>query len=380
VGANLKKVQPKGGGDVPLIQIFKAGTHTDMNGETWEFSEQDVRDIARTYSPDLYEAPCVIGHPKTDDPAYGWAKGLLVQGDVLLADVDDVVPEFAEMVNAKMFKKVSAKLYPPGSPGNYTDGWGLCHIGFLGAKPPAVKGLKPAELAGDDEGCVVVEFGEAVDRYVPRLFQRLREFLIEEFGTERADHAIDPWDVSWLTEEAAKDLAKEEQAAAPFAEHNPNKEEPVSEAQKQREADLKAREEKLRQQEAAFAEAQAKSEADAFVDGLIAEGKLTKGMADGVAAFMSKLPDGDDDAVAFAEGDNKETTPREFFKELLTNLGTVAEFGEVSADDGESADGMSAEELAKEAVAFMASERSKGIEITSSAAVAAVRAGNHRRN
>ena len=113
---------------------------------------------------------------------------------------------------------------------------------------------------------------------------------------------------------------------------------------------------------------------------MISDGKLTKGLSDGVAAFMSKLPDEKDDMVAFAEGDKAEkVTPREFFKGLMTNLGTVAEFSEVSADDGEEdTDNMDAQELGDKAAAFMADQKSKGIEITSAQAVKMVKAGKDK--
>jgi hypothetical protein len=375
---NIEIHKRKGGGGVPLIQIFRAGTHTDMNGVERTFTEKDVETIAAFYDPAKHEAPCVIGHPKSDDPAYGWAKGLVAQNGDLFADVDQVDPEFSEMVDKGRFKKISAKFYPPGHPSNYSEeGWGLCHIGFLGAQPPAVKGLKPVQLGEDDGECVVVEFGDTVDRYVPRMFQKLRDFFIEEFGLEEADKAIDQWDVQWLTEGAAADRAADGDLA--FSESdNPNpKENKVS---KEKEAVLKQREDDLAKREAAFAEAEARSEADAFVNALIADGKMTEGLSDGVAASMAKLPDGKDDMVAFAEGDDvKKITPREFFKGLLTNLGTVAEFSEVSADDGEG-DGidMNAQELATEAMAFMESQKAKGIEMTSVQAVEAVKAGKHK--
>jgi len=364
---------------VPLIQIFKAGTHTDMNGRAWTISDDDVVQLAEGYDPAKHEAPCVIGHPKTDDPAYGWVKSLKVDGDILLAEVDDADPKFVEMVRSKKFKKVSAKLYQPGSPANYAEnGWGLCHVGFLGAQPPAVKGLKSVELGEADDDCLIVEFGETVDRIVPRMFQRLRDFFIEEFGLEEADKAIDQWDVQWLTEGAATDRADDGDVAYSEPDKtNPHKEDDVS---KEQEAAFKQREDDLAKREAAFAEAQARTEADAFVAELIADGKMTEGLSVGVAAFMAKLPDGEDDTVAFAEGDDaKEVTPRAFFKGLLTNLGTVAEFSEVSADDGKG-DGeeMNAQELAAEAASFMESQKTKGIEITSVQAVAAVKAGKHK--
>ena len=60
------------------LHIFKPGRQTAMSGVTLEFSESDLEASARAYDPAKHEAPLVIGHPRTDDPAQGWAKSLSV--------------------------------------------------------------------------------------------------------------------------------------------------------------------------------------------------------------------------------------------------------------------------------------------------------------
>ncbi|MBN0401429.1 peptidase, partial [Pseudomonas aeruginosa] len=110
-----------------------------------EFTEAILQEIAATYDPALSEAPLVIGHPKLNAPAYGWAKGLEVREGMLYAEPHQVVPEFAEAANRKMYKKRSASVYLPDSPGNPVPGKHyLRHIGFLGAVPPAIKGIPDA--------------------------------------------------------------------------------------------------------------------------------------------------------------------------------------------------------------------------------------------
>lgn len=94
-------------------------------------------------------APVVIGHPQTDAPAYGWVEGLYVQGGVLNATLEDTSPEFADMVKAGRYKRVSISMFLPKSPANPTPGsFYLKHVGFLGATAPAVPGLKPVKFAG----------------------------------------------------------------------------------------------------------------------------------------------------------------------------------------------------------------------------------------
>ncbi len=64
------------------------------------------------------------------------------------------------MVASGKFKKVSAAFYLPDSPNNPHKGvLSLRHVGFLGAMPPAVKGLKQVEFAEDDDFVVFSEWG-----------------------------------------------------------------------------------------------------------------------------------------------------------------------------------------------------------------------------
>lgn len=134
------------------IEIFRPGSHTDDSGAVHHFSAADVAAMAAGYDPTLREAPLTIGHPAHNLPAYGWVKGLAVNAAGRLAmDAHQVQPQFAQMVDAKLFKKRSASFYPPGHPNNPKPAhWYLRHVAFLGAQPPAVAGL--ADFAeGDSE-------------------------------------------------------------------------------------------------------------------------------------------------------------------------------------------------------------------------------------
>lgn len=143
--------------------IFRAGTHTAMDGQELHFSDADLTATAAAYDPAKHEAPLVIGHPATDGPAYGWVKSLTVHpgqsGRELGATSGPVAPEFAGAVNAGLYKKISASFYPPHAKSNPVPGvYYLRHVGFLGAQPPAVKGLPPPAFADSDaEGLVTVE-------------------------------------------------------------------------------------------------------------------------------------------------------------------------------------------------------------------------------
>ena len=143
--------------------------HTDMSGVPQAFTPVQLAGIAAAYDPARHEAPLVVGHPRHDLPAYGWVQALSYSDGAdgapagLYALPGQVNADFADMVAAGAFKKISAAFYPPDAPGNPTPGQiALRHVGFLGAQPPAIKGLQPPQVVnfaeGDADGLMV--FGE----------------------------------------------------------------------------------------------------------------------------------------------------------------------------------------------------------------------------
>lgn len=144
-----------------FIEIFKAGKRPDSHGTVVNITPDDLQQVVDAYDVAYHEAPAVIGHPKMDSPAYAWVKGLQLDGDVLKAELDQIHPEFAEMVADGRFKKVSASFYLANSPDNPKQGsLYLRHVGFLGAMPPAVKGLRNPEFNESEQG--IVDFCEAM--------------------------------------------------------------------------------------------------------------------------------------------------------------------------------------------------------------------------
>jgi len=133
------------------FEILKTGKFTSSNGVEKEFNLSDLEKIAADYNPSVSEAPIVIGHPKTNDPAYGWIDSLKVSGDKLIASAKQIVPEFLESLKNGLFKKRSVSLTP--------DGY-LRHVGFLGAELPAVKGLADISFSDDRSADESFEFSE----------------------------------------------------------------------------------------------------------------------------------------------------------------------------------------------------------------------------
>lgn len=133
---------------LPEIEIFRAGTHTAVDGTVVTVTDADLDAIAQAYDPAAGEAPLVVGHPDIAAPAYGWAKSLATRDGVLFAAADQVDPAFKGLVQAGRFKKRSASFFLPNSPGNPKPGaMYLRHIGFLGAAAPAVAGLRDVRFA-----------------------------------------------------------------------------------------------------------------------------------------------------------------------------------------------------------------------------------------
>lgn len=123
---------------MPRIEIFRVGTHTSKDGKTREWSEADLKQIADKYNGQKeHEAPVVIGHPKENAPAYGWVESLEAVGNTLYANLKDLAAEFVEAVKQRRYPKRSMSLYSDGL---------LKHVGFLGAVPPAVKGLAETQF------------------------------------------------------------------------------------------------------------------------------------------------------------------------------------------------------------------------------------------
>ncbi|PJO78226.1 2-oxoacid:acceptor oxidoreductase [Neisseria brasiliensis] len=314
-----------------FFEIFKSGTRTDNNGRTVTITDADVAQAAAAYDPKLHEAPLVVGHPKTDAPAYGWVGGLHADGGVLSADFAQMDDDFVGLVQSGRYKKVSASFYPPDSPSNPKPGsWYLRHVGFLGAQPPAVKGLSAINFAEDD---VYVEFSEAAHSYSAGLFRRLREFLIEKFGIEEADKAVPNWQIDSIEEAAKwKDPILEPAFADPATPTDPetheNKETPMSPeeqlaaekaAREQAEAKAAAAEAELKrlkdEQERDLREGKHEQNAE-FAEALVKEGRLKP--AD--KALMVQVLDFADypeqTSVEFGEGSTIGEALRQFLRGL----------------------------------------------------------------
>lgn len=278
------------------IAVFRAGNHTDMSGNVKEWTESDLDKIISQYDPAKHEAPAVIGHPQHNTPAWGWVTGLNREGDTLYAEFGQLDPAFVDLLKAGRFKKRSISLYPDLS---------LKHVGFLGASPPAVKGLPDfAFLAGEE---TTIEFTEKDDETMD-----MKEFFE---GLK-----------FWKDAVAAEAPAKTPDQTVSFTEAD------VEVAKK---AAVEAERERLTLE---FAESAAKAKQEARhatitaeLTQMVAEGKaIPAWIKGGLAEFMMAIDAGME--IQFAE--DKKQTPLDWFRGFLVDLPKVIEFGEIANGGG----------------------------------------------
>lgn len=302
---------------LPDIEISAPGTWVASNGKTVTFSDNDLQLVADGYDPALHEAPICIGHPKDNLPAYGWIKSVTFKSGVLFADGHDVDGDFSVMLSEKKFKKRSSAFYEPDAPGNPKPGqYYLRHVAFLGAMPPAVKGLKDLNLSASDDG--VVEFGDYEDVLLVGLLRKLKNFLIGEFGQERIESILPESEIQYLN-----DLANQEK---PDDDVYFNEGAGMSEEEKAKLLALESENARLKQQVEAGRMANVHNGNVAFAEGLVAAGKVLPVNKDTIVGVLNFL-ELQDQVVEFSDGGVKKQMPSAF-KDFLTQLPKSVELSE----------------------------------------------------
>lgn len=354
--------------------IFRPGTHTAADGTKHSFGEAEINDMVDSYDPELHEAPICVGHPAHNAPAFGWIKSLTAADGGITAEPRQVSQEFAEMVVAGRYKKRSASFYHPGSPQNPKPGsWYLRHVGFLGAQPPAVKGMPDVGFAEDED---FVEFADpqVVAGVVAMVFRRLRDWLIEDKGREVADDILPDYTVAELEAQSREPpfVPEPEQKQPNFNEDDGDETMPdktnLQDEAKKIEEDRK----KLKAEQAEFAEQQRRfrrKQTDGRVAALVAAGKITPAQAPGLCEFISRL---DDTTFEFGEGDAKKSAkPTDFLVDLLTSMKPQVDLNERSSDDDSNPppNGAAPAEIAAAAKEYAEQKRAAGIEVTPQQAV-----------
>lgn len=368
------------------LQIFRPGRHTPVKGDAVAFSDAELKRSCEVYDPALHRAPIVIGHPKSDDPAWGHIDRLAYAEDAqrVVAHPTEVDPAFADWVASGKLLSVSAMWYTPTAPNNPVPGsYYLRHVGFLGAQPPAVKGLERPTVAfadGDDlEGCIefsepAAAFGDWAGEQTAGLFGRLRDWLISSIGLDKADQVLPSWAIDSLKREAITAPAPTPPATAGLSFGDPvvdkTKEQLQAEAE-QLERDRAA----LAQREAAIAtreREQRRTGLVAFADGLVQEGRLLPGERAGLVELMTSIPDaGTELAFAEADGTAVKKTPLQVLQGFLQGLPPRVDFSERAGNKTTTAgvDTQDGAAIAEAALAFQDAEAKAGRTVSLEVAV-----------
>jgi len=285
------------------IEIFRTGEHTSSEGHRKTYTETDLDRIA-TYDRARHEAPVVIGHPASNAPAYGWVSRVYRDGETLKADLADLDPAFVGLIRSGRFKKRSISLYPDGT---------LRHVGFLGAVPPAVKGLKDVAFAEGD--ATTFDFDDSPPATI---LCRLRDWLTAQLGPDAPER--DPLETR--LDELSRSLTQLSERLT---------------AKDERIASLTAALDATDTQHSQFAH---------FADEHIT--KLLPANRDRAIAVMTALAAAQ--PVRFAENgsDPTERNPLELFRELIRALPAQVSFGEhvTNATAAPAPEGLSARDLA----------------------------------
>lgn len=303
-------------------EIFIAGTRADNSNKEVTITPDDLNAIANGYNPSFHEAPIVIGHPDDNAPAYGWVKSLSAKDGKLYAEFGEMDEGFVSLVKQGRYKKISASFYPPNHRSNpKPDNWYLRHIGFLGALPPAVKGLSPVSFNDNSDG--VVSFGELSESEklvfdIKNIFARFFNFSESQPSTSEGDNA------NPSTEEPPKtdtdgDGKSNDLNSTPIQSNQ-------SETAMNELNDAVARAEKAEAELAKFKAEQAKKERDVantvnanFAETLVKDGKIKPCDKELLTQVLNFAEFPNDTTADFGEGDDKKPLAVAF-KEFLGNL------------------------------------------------------------
>jgi hypothetical protein len=334
------------------VEIFQAGRHTDSAGRTREWTEEELDEIVRNHN-DATAAPIVIGHPKTNDPAYGWTGSLFRAGKSLMATFKKVEQQFADLVEQGRYAKRSVSI------GRGPDGLRLLHVGFLGGAAPALD-LAPMSYAQPESVDQVFEFSAEVDWQTPsllsRALRRMREFLLEQFGADTADRVLPSYDLDFL-DEHAKDLRNRplegesdpqpirgafNRAVQPTAAGG-HTEMPFSQAdidraraeeRAQAEAEFNRQREQLDSELATARAERHRAEFSAELERLQADGRLTPAQVPGALEFMLSLAAAPAEFEFAAEGQSNSRVDRlAWFRDFVKALPQQVRVGPRADDD-----------------------------------------------
>ena len=378
------------------IECFVIGTHTDSKGRTATYSEADLLQMQK--NTPRRTAPIVIGHPQANHPAYGWNDDIKVEGGKLSIKFDQVNEDFAEMDKNGAFKKRSLSI------GKNQDGeYYIRHVGWLGAKPPAIKGLADVEY-NDGKDAVVYEFGETeainelayLIQTVGNLLRGAREKIIEDSNVETADRIFPDWQINSLQTayesvsarlqtklEVERAYTEPTDALSEYAdvldqvvatvraqiEANATVTAPPAVEPDVVPAEFSEREQTLQAENQALRQQLRQQVIEQQINGWQAAGKVLPADVSGMAEFMGALANAEA-TFEFAEGDTQTSaTPSQWFANYVERRAGLPLGQEVAGGDAPPTVRDDAQSIKVAAQEYQDSQKQKGIDIDWTAAV-----------
>lgn len=329
-------------------ELAKVGTYTDNKGQTVDLTRDNLAAVAKNYDPVSYKSAITVGHPKSDrEPAYGRVAALQFINDTLYFQPDEksIVSEFGEMVNKGMYTHVSPSFQFPSAR--------LKHVAFLGATPPAIKGMEAItnlEFAecSDPVTEITFEFSEGYDwltwkiRTAGRMFQRLRDWMIESTGdAAKVNQVIDSYGIESLLQDPPAE-AGATAVTSSFTEPSSQEDELDIKELEQKVTELsekvttletengtlKTELNAVKVENANLKSAIQDNEFSEYVGGLVRKGKLAPDKRVATITVLKSLST--DKTVEFSEGDGvTKKSPLDIYKETLENGETIVNFSEL---------------------------------------------------
>ncbi|MGB9691989.1 MAG: hypothetical protein ACPL7D_07455 [Candidatus Sumerlaeaceae bacterium] len=132
------------------MEVFRTGDY----GPKGVWTEEDLKQLARDYSPDVLEAPLTFDHARRG-PAFGWVETLRHEGDRLVARIAGIPEIVHKLVRMGAYKKRSVEILRclPATGRPY-----IRAVSLLGAASPAVPGLR--EIVFTDHQGEVIAFDD----------------------------------------------------------------------------------------------------------------------------------------------------------------------------------------------------------------------------
>lgn len=307
------------------IEIFAGGKQIDSDGIEHD-GDWLIERAIEVFDPEYHEPPLTVGHPKDDSPAFGWVEGLkktVKDGtNILVAKFKDIVPEFEQAVREGAYKKRSASFYPDGR---------LRHVGFLGAAPPAVKGLDGIAFGQEDKEITFEFVASDEKKYIKKQEEVPMSIFKEKIKNMLSFVGID---VSKIPEDALPDNIPSGMAAGTFSEADIEAIKKEAAEAERKKAETEFAEKKREEQKQKRGQ-----EISNWVSAKVKEGNIPPALVDrGLVAFMQGLDA--ETEIQFSEGEKEKKDALTWMKDFMETLGTSPIFKEIATktDAGQAAE------------------------------------------